>query len=69
MNSPEKNSQQFYTIEEVAKLLKVSYLTVFRWIKAGKLVAYKLGKQHRIEISDLNKFLQSSKKYGNSKVY
>jgi len=59
---------KFYTIEEIAELLRVSYLTVFRWIQANKLSAYKIGKRYRIEISDLNKFLENSKKYGNTRL-
>jgi len=51
-------AEQYYTIEEVAKLLKVAYLTVYRWIQAGKLTAYKAGKQYRIKGNDLNKFLE-----------
>ena len=49
--------EQYYTIEEVAKTLRVAYLTVYRWIQADKLTAYKAGKQYRIkETSDaLNK--------------
>jgi putative molybdopterin biosynthesis protein len=48
---------QYYSIEEVAKMLKVAYLTVYRWIQANKLVALKAGKQYRIKGEDLNKFL------------
>ena len=68
MNNDEKTATQFYTIEEIAELLKVSYLTVFRWVQAGKLTAYKVGKQYRIDVQDLNKFLEESKKYGNSTI-
>lgn len=68
MDNQEKTATQFYTIEEIAELLKVSYLTVFRWVKAGKLTAYKVGKQYRIDIQDLNNFLEKSKKYGNSTI-
>lgn len=49
---------QYYSIEETAKLLKVAYLTVYRWIQAKKLIAYKAGKQYRIKKSDLEKFLK-----------
>jgi len=63
MNDQEKTATQFYTIDEIAELLKISYLTVFRWVKAGKLTAYKVGKQYRIETNDLNNFLNESKKY------
>jgi putative molybdopterin biosynthesis protein len=58
MNNQEKTATQFYTIDEIAELLKISYLTVFRWVKAGKLTAYKVGKQYRIDVQDLNKFLE-----------
>ena len=68
MNDLEKTAIQFYTIEEIADLLKVSYLTVFRWVKADKLAAYKVGKLYRIDVQDLNKFLEKSKKYGNSTI-
>lgn len=49
--------EEYYTIEEVSKMLKVAYLTVYRWIKSGKLVAYKAGKQYRILKVDLDKFI------------
>lgn len=51
-------TDQYYTIEEVAKMLKVAYLTVYRWIQSGKLTAYKAGKQYRIEKIDLDKFMK-----------
>lgn len=54
-------AEQYYTIKEVAKLLKVAYLTVYRWIQSGKLTAYKAGKQYRIEKTDLKEFMQMQK--------
>lgn len=48
---------KYYTIYEISKMLKVSYLTVYRWIKAGKLQSNKAGKQYRIREEILNKFL------------
>ena len=68
MNNDRLNAQKFYTITEVANILRVSYLTVFRWLQAGKLSAYKVGKQYRIEIQDLDKFLEKSKKYAKRKI-
>jgi len=50
--------EQYYSIEEVAKMLKVVYLTVYRWIQSGKLTAYKAGKQYRIKEKDLNRFIK-----------
>lgn len=54
-------AEQYYSIEEVAKTLKVVYLTVYRWIQANKLKAYKAGKQYRITEVDLNKFIGKRK--------
>ncbi len=51
-------TDQYYTIKEVAKMLKVVYLTVYRWIQAKKLIAIKAGKQYRIKREDLDYFLR-----------
>ncbi|MFC1626845.1 helix-turn-helix domain-containing protein [Patescibacteria group bacterium] len=53
--------EEYYTIEEVAKMLKVVYLTVYRWIQSGKLNAFKAGKQYRIKKLDLDKFMERKK--------
>ena len=48
---------EYYTIAEVAKMLKVTYLTVYRWIRFGKLNAIKAGKQYRISKFELDRFV------------
>ena len=53
---PNNNQEQYYTIEEVANMLKVAYLTVYRWIQADKLRALKAGKQYRILKKDILTF-------------
>ncbi len=55
------NEETYYTSQEVAKRFKVTYLTVFRWIKSGKLAAFKVGKQYRIKQVDLDTFIEQSK--------
>lgn len=50
--------EQYYSIEEIAKMLKVAYLTVYRWVQAKKLLALKAGKQYRIKEDSLNDFLK-----------
>ncbi len=51
-------NEQYYSIEEIAKMLKVTYLTVYRWIQSGKLKSHKAGKQYRIKQSDLDYFIK-----------
>lgn len=50
----------FYTAQEVADILRVNIMTVYRYVKAGKLNAYKLGKEFRIEKKEFEKFLDKS---------
>ena len=51
----------FYTAFELADALKVNVMTIYRYIKAKKLKAYKIGKEFRIDRVEFNKFLDSVK--------
>lgn len=51
--------ESFFTLKEVAELLRVSKLTVRRYVKAGSLPAYKLGRDLRIKKSELEVFIES----------
>ena len=52
---------EFLTAEEVAEMLKVNIMTIYRYIKAGKIRAFKLGKNFRIEKKEFDRFLSSLK--------
>lgn len=57
-----KNSnKEFYLVEELAEKLRVSKMTIYRYIGASKIDAYKIGKEYRIKIEDFNKFLNKVK--------
>ena len=45
-------NDEFYTIDEVAKILKVEHRTIRRAIKRGDIKAMKVGRQYRIRKSD-----------------
>ena len=47
----------YYTVDQVAKKLNLSLLTIRRYIKAKKLSAYKIGREYRIEKVDFDKFM------------
>ena len=51
--------RKFLTVNEVADILRVSKLTIWRYIEAGKLPAYKVGRDWRIDQEEFEKFLQS----------
>ena len=44
---------RIYTVKEVAELLKVSKMTVSRYIQSGKLKSSKLVRMHRLTETDL----------------
>jgi len=52
--------EQFYTAEELAKILKLSIITIYRYIRAKKLKAYKFGKEYRIDKKTFNNFINKN---------
>lgn len=51
----------FYTADELAQKLRVNIMTIYRYIKAGRINAYKIGKEFRISLKDFNNFLEKSR--------
>ena len=45
------------TVGEVASLMRVSNMTVYRLIKAGQLAAIRVGKNYRIRRTDVDRYL------------
>ena len=54
-------NNEFITTGEASKILKVSLLTIYRYIKAGKLPAYKIGRDYRIKKEEFDKFLEEKR--------
>jgi len=51
----------YYTVDEIANLLKVHRNTVIRWINTGKLKTLKTVRSYRIKHQDLQNFLTIKK--------
>jgi len=51
----------FYTARELATVLGVNVMTIYRYIGAKKLQAYKIGKEYRIDKKEFEKFLNGVK--------
>lgn len=47
------------TVAEVAEVLRVSNMTVYRLIKSGELGAIRVGKNYRIRRADLHTYLET----------
>ena len=50
---------EFFTPQEIANDLKIHVLTLYKYIRSGKLSALKFGRYYRISKDDLTKFLES----------
>ena len=48
---------RFLTVAEVAAMLRVSNMTVYRLINAGDLPAVRVGKSYRLREDDIDKYL------------
>ncbi len=50
--------KEFYKAEDLARLLDVNIMTIYRYIKAGRLKAYKIGRDFRIGKKEFQSFLR-----------
>jgi excisionase family DNA binding protein len=56
--------KEFYTAKELAEKLRVNIMTIYRYIGAGKLKSYKIGKEFRIDKKEFDSFLVKVKTNG-----
>jgi excisionase family DNA binding protein len=55
----ELSKARFLTVQEVADLMRVSSMTVYRLIKAGDLPAVRVGRSFRVSETDVDAYLAS----------
>ena len=53
----ENPSYKFLTVSEVAVLMRVSNMTVYRLIKSGALKAVQVGNRYRVKEADVHQYL------------
>jgi excisionase family DNA binding protein len=52
-----RQADRLLTVAEVAAIMRVSNMTVYRLIKAGDLPALRVGKNYRIRESEVDRYL------------
>ena len=52
--------EKYYTIKEVAEIIRVTPSAVTKWISGGKLKATKIAGVVRIKEEDLNNFIKGN---------
>jgi len=56
-----KGNNNLLTPEQVAGILQVHVLTIYSYIRQGKLDAVRLGRNYRIIPKDLTRFIESNR--------
>lgn len=51
------SSSRYLTVQEVADLMRVSTMTVYRLIKSGDLAAVRVGRSFRVRSDDVDAYL------------
>jgi len=54
----------FLTVAEVAEMLRVSRMTVYRWIHAGELPAVRFGRSFRVPQQAVEAFMEQAELAG-----
>ena len=52
------NEKTFYTARDLSEKLACNIMTIYRYIKAKKIKAYKFGKEFRVDVLDFDDFLK-----------
>ena len=59
-NSPDISDVKFLTIAEVAAMMRVSKMTVYRLVHSGELPAVRVGRSFRVTEDDVDDYLRKS---------
>ena len=54
-------SEKYYSLEEVAELLGVTYQLIYRLVRSGELSSVRVGKVYRVTDEDLHTYLENSR--------
>ena len=54
------SDKEFYKAEDLAEKLGVNIMTIYRYIKAGRIKAHKIGKEFRIPKDEFERFLKNT---------
>lgn len=49
------------TVSEVARYLKISEVTTYKFVQEGKIPGFKVGRHWRVKRSDLAEFIEKQK--------
>ncbi|MEO9223011.1 MAG: helix-turn-helix domain-containing protein [Mycobacteriaceae bacterium] len=58
--TPTLDDTQFFTVAEVAKVMRVSKMTVYRLVHSGELPAVRVGRSFRVRAEAVHSYLEAA---------
>ncbi|ABR47220.1 DNA binding domain, excisionase family [Alkaliphilus metalliredigens QYMF] len=62
MDKEYQREDEIMTISEVAKYLKISEVTTYKFVQEGKIQGFKVGRHWRVKRSDLVEFIEKQRR-------
>ncbi|ABR47225.1 DNA binding domain, excisionase family [Alkaliphilus metalliredigens QYMF] len=62
MDQEYQKEDEIMTVSEVAKYLKISEVTTYKFVQEGKIQGFKVGRHWRVKRSDLVEFIERQKR-------
>jgi excisionase family DNA binding protein len=59
LNEGGEKGREFYTVSQLAELLQLTEMTIYRMVQRGELPCYVIGRNKRFHSGDLEDFLAS----------
>ena len=56
-----EKEERLLTLDEVAEFLHINPMTVYAWVKDGKIPAFKIGKVWRFKKTEIDEWLKKQK--------
>ena len=56
-------TQQLLTTKNVAEMLNISVMSVYRHMDSGNIPYFKIGRYRRVKMTELNKFISLQERY------
>jgi putative molybdopterin biosynthesis protein len=60
-------SREFYTVSQLANLLQLTEMTIYRMVNRGELPCYEIGRVKRFSQRDIDQFLESRRSPGSAR--
>jgi excisionase family DNA binding protein len=57
LDEQDQKPREFYTVSQLAELLQLTEMTIYRMIQRGELPCYVIGRNKRFRSTDLDSFL------------